>query len=163
MAQAFAHNGDFVFNALDNLAGSEDLISVRGRATFTRPFVRGGQAARQCRVALPRQGAGARGAAQRDGEKLTELESKRDDKSSLILTPEQERALQRFQDEKVRIRKELRAVRLGLDQDIKGLGTRLKMINIVLVPLLFALVATGVVFWRRRAPPSRSPKREAGA
>ena len=39
MAQAFAHNGDFVFNALDNLAGSEDLISVRGRATFNRPFV----------------------------------------------------------------------------------------------------------------------------
>ena len=40
VAQALAHNGDLVLNAIDNLAGSTDLISVRGRATFTRPFER---------------------------------------------------------------------------------------------------------------------------
>ena len=40
MTQAWASNGDLVQNALDNLAGSADLISVRGRATFTRPFDR---------------------------------------------------------------------------------------------------------------------------
>src|SRR6202007_899694 len=39
-AQAWANNGDLVLNTLDNLAGSADLISVRGRATFTRPFER---------------------------------------------------------------------------------------------------------------------------
>src|SRR6185437_8340614 len=40
LAQAWANNGDFVLNTLDNLAGSADLISVRGRATFSRPFDR---------------------------------------------------------------------------------------------------------------------------
>ncbi len=40
MTQAWANNGDLVLNVLDNLAGSADLISVRGRATFTRPFER---------------------------------------------------------------------------------------------------------------------------
>ena len=40
LTQAWASNGDLVLNALDNLAGSADLISVRGRATFTRPFER---------------------------------------------------------------------------------------------------------------------------
>src|SRR5205814_1373976 len=40
IAQAWASNGDLVQNALDNLAGSTDLISVRGRASFTRPFER---------------------------------------------------------------------------------------------------------------------------
>ena len=40
ITQAWASNGDLVQNALDNLAGSADLISVRGRATFTRPFER---------------------------------------------------------------------------------------------------------------------------
>ena len=40
MTQAWASNGDLVQNALDNLAGSADLISVRGRASFTRPFER---------------------------------------------------------------------------------------------------------------------------
>ncbi len=40
VAQAWASNGDLVLNSLDNLSGSSDLISVRGRATFTRPFER---------------------------------------------------------------------------------------------------------------------------
>lgn len=33
-----AANGTFVTNALDNLTGSNDLISVRNRGSFTRPF-----------------------------------------------------------------------------------------------------------------------------
>jgi ABC-type uncharacterized transport system involved in gliding motility auxiliary subunit len=150
MAQAFAHNGDFVMNSLDNLAGSEDLISVRGRATFNRPFVV---------VDKLRAGAEARFRSKEQElqtqldeteRKLTDIESKRDDKSSLLMTPEQERELERFQEEKLRIRKELRAVRLGLEQEIKGLGTRLKFINIVGVPLAFALAALGFVLLRRR-------------
>jgi ABC-type uncharacterized transport system involved in gliding motility auxiliary subunit len=40
IAQAFANNGDFVANAVDNLSGSGALISIRGRATFSRPFER---------------------------------------------------------------------------------------------------------------------------
>ena len=39
-AVAWANNGDFLANALDNLAGSGDLISVRGRQSFFRPFTR---------------------------------------------------------------------------------------------------------------------------
>lgn len=149
MAQAFAHNGDFVFNALDNLSGNEALISVRGRATFNRPFVVVDKlrAAAESRFRSKEQELQT----QLDDteKKLTELESKRNDKSSLILTPEQEKALQGFQDEKLRIRKELRAVKLGLDQDIKGLGMRLKLINIVFVPLAFALIAWAIAIWRR--------------
>ena len=45
MTQALASNGDLVQNALDNLSGSADLISVRGRASFSRPFERVEQAA----------------------------------------------------------------------------------------------------------------------
>jgi ABC-type uncharacterized transport system involved in gliding motility auxiliary subunit len=83
-------------------------------------------------------------------EKLTALQSKRNDKSALILTPEQEKELDNFQDEKLRIRKELRAVRAGLDQDIKGLGNTVKIVNIVVVPVFFAVVALFFTLWRRR-------------
>ena len=38
--QPFANNGELVWNALDNLAGSNDLISIRGRASYSRPFER---------------------------------------------------------------------------------------------------------------------------
>ena len=150
MTQAWASNGDLVQNALDNLAGSADLISVRGRASFTRPFER---------VEKLRRAADERFRAKeqeleqqlRDTEsKLTTLQSKGDSASTVILTPEQEQDIEHFQTEKLRIRKELRAVRAGLDADIKGLGTRVKIINIVAVPAAFALAALLIAGWRRR-------------
>ncbi len=35
---AWANNADFVVNALDNLTGNNDLISIRGQAVSARPF-----------------------------------------------------------------------------------------------------------------------------
>src|SRR5206468_1470971 len=39
-ARKIADNGDFVVNLLDNLCGSSDLIAVRARGEFARPFTR---------------------------------------------------------------------------------------------------------------------------
>jgi len=149
MTEAVASNGDLVENALDNLAGSADLISVRGRASFTRPFQR---------VDKLRRAADDRFRAKekelenelRDTEtKLTALQTK-GDSGAVILTPAQEQELEHFQTEKLRIRKELRAVRAGLDADIKSLGTTIKIINIILVPAAFAVAALLIAAWRRR-------------
>ena len=38
--QPFANNGDIVINTLDNLSGSADLVSIRSRGTYSRPFTR---------------------------------------------------------------------------------------------------------------------------
>jgi ABC-type uncharacterized transport system involved in gliding motility auxiliary subunit len=83
-------------------------------------------------------------------QKLTALQTSRNDQSSLILTPEQEQELERFQQQKASIRKDLRDVRHGLDRDIKRLGTVLDIINIALVPLLLTILAIAAFFWRRR-------------
>jgi ABC-type uncharacterized transport system involved in gliding motility auxiliary subunit len=150
LTQAWASNGDLVENALDNLAGSADLISVRGRASFTRPFER---VEKLRRVADDRFRAKEQELEQqlRDTEsKLSTLQTQGKSSSTLILTPEQEQEIEHFQSEKLRIRKELRAVRAGLDADIKGLGTTVKIINIVVVPAVFALAALLIALWRRR-------------
>jgi ABC-type uncharacterized transport system involved in gliding motility auxiliary subunit len=68
----------------------------------------------------------------------------------MILTPEQEKELDRFQSEKLRIRKDLRAVRAGLDKDIKALGNELKILNIIVVPVVFAVAVFFSAMWRRR-------------
>jgi ABC-type uncharacterized transport system involved in gliding motility auxiliary subunit len=148
--QVFANNGDLVLNTLDNLAGSADLISVRGRASFARPFDR---VEKLRHVADDQFRAKEQELEQqlRDTEeKLTALQSKRNDKSAMVLTPDQERELDNFQNEKLRIRKELRAVRAGLDKDIKSLGNWLKLINIVIVPIFFALIALAFTVLRRQ-------------
>ncbi len=150
VAQAWANNGDLVWNALDNLSGSGDLIGVRGRATFTRPFDR---------VEALRTTAEDRFRAKEQElqqqlvtteQKLGELQNQRSDAAEVILSTAQEAELERFQRDKLRIRKELRDVRAQLDADISALGNRLKLLNIVLAPMLFAGVALLMGFWRRR-------------
>lgn len=150
VAQVWANNGDLVWNALDNLAGSNDLISIRGRATFTRPFDRVDALRRSAEGRLRSKEQELEQQLQDTEQKLAALETGRNESSDVLLTPEQERELQRFQHEKLRIRKELRDVRLELDQDIRQLGDRLKFTNIVVVPLLFAGLALLAALWRRR-------------
>ena len=82
--------------------------------------------------------------------KLTELQSKRNDQTSLMLTPEQEQELKRFTAEKARVRKELRETQRGLDVDINRLDNWLKVINIALAPLAVAIAGAFILSMRRR-------------
>jgi ABC-type uncharacterized transport system involved in gliding motility auxiliary subunit len=148
IANAFASNGAFLVNAMDSLAGSSDLISVRSRESYSRPFTR----VDELRVDAD---ARFRATEQRlqselaDTERrLSELQSSREDTGNMLMTAEQQAEIDRFIEQRSSIRKELRAVQRGLDQDIERLGTILKFINIWLVPLLligFVLFA----LWRR--------------
>jgi ABC-type uncharacterized transport system involved in gliding motility auxiliary subunit len=152
LVQAWASNGDLVLNALDNLAGSADLISVRGRATFTRPFERVERLRRVADDRFRDKEQELEHQLQTTEQKLTALQSKGGgDQNSLIVTPAEQQEIEHFAQEKVRIRKELRAVRAGLDADIRRLGTEIKIVDIIVIPAAFALLALAFAAWRRRA------------
>ena len=147
-----AANGTLVVNALDNLTGSGDLISVRNRGTFTRPFTRV--------VALKQQAERAYRAKEQEliaqleetERRLVELEESNQGNESLIITDAQRDELVQFRQERVRIRKELREVRRQLRADIEALESWLKFANIGLVPILIGLtgLAAGLLQLRRR-------------
>ena len=67
-----------------------------------------------------------------------------------MMSPEQQAEVQKFLDEQVRIRQELRNVRRNLDRDIDSLGTTLKILNIALVPVLLTALALAAAFLKRR-------------
>jgi gliding motility-associatede transport system auxiliary component len=148
-AMAWANNGDFLANAADNLAGSGDLISIRGRQSFFRPFTKVDDLRKHANEQLLAKEKELDNELKDTEKKLSELEAGRTTKGSLVLSPEQEAELSRFQQERVRIRKELRDVRRSLDVEIEGLGTRLKLLNIALVPALLAIGAIVLAFVRR--------------
>jgi ABC-type uncharacterized transport system involved in gliding motility auxiliary subunit len=150
IAQAFANNGDLIANVLDNLSGSGALISIRGRASFSRPFERVDALKRQADDRLRAKALELQSELQQTESKLTELQSKRNDQSSIMLSPEQEEELKRFTAEKTRVRKELRETQRGLDVDINRLGARLKVINIALAPLVVAIAGVLILSMRRR-------------
>jgi ABC-type uncharacterized transport system involved in gliding motility auxiliary subunit len=150
MAQAFANNGDLIANILDNLSGSSALISIRGRASFSRPFERIDALKRQADERLRAKALELQSELQQTESKLTELQSKRNDQSSIMLSPEQEAELKRFTAEKTRVRKELRETQRGLDVDINRLGSELKVINIAIAPLIVAIAGVFILSTRRR-------------
>jgi ABC-type uncharacterized transport system involved in gliding motility auxiliary subunit len=164
VATAFANNGDLVANVLDNLSGSSALISIRGRASFSRPFERVEALRRQADDRLRSKALELQSELQQTEAKLTDLQARRNDQASLMLSPEQEAEVKRFTAEKARARKELRETQRGLNVEIDRLDSRLKILNITVAPLLVALVG-GVVLAlrrRRRSRGSRATRAAAG-
>lgn len=162
VAQAFANNGDLVANILDNLGGSSALISIRGRASFSRPFERVEVLRRQADDRLRSKALELQSELQQTEAKLTELQGKRNDQASLMLSPEQEQEVKRFTAQKSRARRELRETQRGLNVEIDRLETRLKVLNIAVAPLLVAL-AGGFILAARRRRRLRSAGQSAAA
>ncbi len=150
LVTAFSGNGTLILNAVENMAGSSDLISVRGRDKFTRPFTRVEDLRREAENAF-------RVTEERLQQELTEteqtlnaLQTGRQDSNTLIITAEQGAELERFQAERLRIRKELRQVRRNLDKDIEALGTMLRVVNIGLMPVVVAAIGLSLFLIRQR-------------
>jgi len=147
---AFANNGDFFINAVDNLTGSSDLISIRGRATSQRPFTVVEDMKRSAEESFRDKEHELQQQLSDTERKLSELQSGKSKGSEMILSPEQQAELTKFVDQKVLIRKQLRQVRHSLDENIDALGARLKFLNIGLMPILITLAALAFAFFKRR-------------
>ncbi|HET6546542.1 MAG TPA: Gldg family protein [Rhodanobacteraceae bacterium] len=147
---AFADNGDFAVNAVDNLTGSSDLISIRGRATSQRPFTTVESLQRDAEERFRSKEQELQHELSETERKLTELQSAKSADQAPILSPEQKSELENFLKRKLEIRKELRQVRAQLDAEIESLGARLKFMNIVLMPLIVTLFALAFWWWRDR-------------
>lgn len=147
---AFANNGDFVSNALANLSGSEDLINLKSRATFDRPFTTVEALRREADAEFRQTEKRLEAQLSETQQRLAQLQASREDSGSLLMTPEQQQEVQRFQDEELRIRKQLRSVRRDLDRNIERLGTTLKVVNILVVPFLLVVLALAMVLINRK-------------
>jgi ABC-type uncharacterized transport system involved in gliding motility auxiliary subunit len=144
MAIPIASNGDFVIHALDNLSGSNELISLRSRASFDRPFERIESIRKEAEQRLLAREQALQDELTQTERRLSDLQSKKDDQSSLILSPEQKAEIDRFQEQRVATRKELRDVRHDLNKDIDRLEAWIKALNIGAVPLLVGALAVGL-------------------
>lgn len=144
----FANNGDFIANIVDNLGGSTALLSIRGRANLQRPFtrVRAMQAAADRKFLVKKR--------ELENElydtqrRLSELQPVKGAAATNSLTAQQRKEVEQYLQRKLAIGKELRDVQHQLNAEIDALGLRLKFINIVLVPVLVAMLGLGFG-WRR--------------
>lgn len=151
--QSIANNGDFLINAVDNLSGSTDLISLRSRGEYSRPFVVVEEIRLQAEQQFREQEQALRNKLEETEKKILELQSQGGE-GGVILSPEQTKEIERFRDEELRTRKELRSVQHELQKNIERLGARIKFANIGLMPILIALIALGAGLYRLRRRPA---------
>ncbi len=147
--QPIADNGNFVVNSLEHMSGSSDLISLRNRGEYQRPFDVVNDIKRNAEAQFRQQEQMLEAKLEETEQKIAELQQERTG-NELLLSPEQEQAIENFRLEQLNTRKELRAVQFELQRNVERLGTILKFINIGLVPLLIGIIAVTMGMLRTR-------------
>ena len=150
LVQPFANNGDLLINMVDNLLGNADLISIRSRGQFSRPFTKVDELEREAESRFYKKEDELKQQLAETENKLRELQSKKEGQDKLVLSQEQQLEVEKFVQDKLRIRKELRNVQHQLGKDIEQLGVELKLINILAMPFVITLVALGFRAARKR-------------
>lgn len=142
-----ADNGSFALNALETLAGSEALMSLRGRGNAQRPFDLVRDIRRAAEEKFLEREQELQMEIQQSQMRINELQREKSGENMMILSPEQESELETLNDKMLNARTELREVRHGLSKDIESLGTRLMLWNVAGTPLI---VATMALIWTLR-------------
>jgi ABC-type uncharacterized transport system involved in gliding motility auxiliary subunit len=148
-----ANNGDFVANAIEVLAGGDDLVGLRSRGTSARPFevVERIQTEAQARYSAEERALQAR---LKDTQaKLAGLTGKDQASAPASLSAEQTKAIEEFRADMVQTRRQLRDVQAALRSDIGRLKTGLEFLDIALIPIIVAAAAIvlGALRLRRRS------------
>ena len=146
--QPLNDNVNFFANAIEQMAGSSDMIGIRSRGEFARPFDMVLKLEEEARQDWQEQEKRLTEKLQETRRQLSQLQSEKDNEQQLFLNREQEAAIKRFRDEEIRVGKELKIVRKNLRHRIERLGLQVKLANIVLMPLLVAI--GGVTYGLRR-------------
>lgn len=139
-----ADNGKFLLNAVENMMGSNDLISLRGRERVARPFTRV---------------QGLRKAAEQDyleeeENLLARIEAAQGELNKLEQggagLADADAASKQYRSELVQARKALRRVQGDLRRDIDTLEARVTWLNILLMPVFIGAVALILAMRQRR-------------
>jgi ABC-type uncharacterized transport system involved in gliding motility auxiliary subunit len=139
--QPYANNGDFVINALDNLSGGADLVSIRSRGRYSRPFERVVKMQREADDRLRIEEAALLERLAATEEQLAALNTDENGQPLGQLTPEIQAEIDRFNAELLDTRRSLRDVQYQLTADIEELGSNLKWFNTAAIPMLLTVLA----------------------
>lgn len=150
--EAINDNLAFVLSALETLGGSDELVSLRSKGTSIRPFKRVVALEREAQVRYQAKLDEIEKRLEDANGKIAEI-SKRsgtDNSKGLIITPEMQREIEKFQAEAEKLTDERRVIRRGLSEDVNSLGRRLQVINLLAGPAIAALFGLLYTLARRR-------------
>ena len=146
--QAIANNSNFVINSIENLSGNTDLISLRGRGKYARPFVKVEAIRKQAEAQFRKREKELQATLEETEKKIQQLQQEQGGESSYLLNNKLTEEIERFRGERLATRNKLRSVQHELKKNIEKLGAQIRFINIGLIPLLITLLALMIGIYR---------------
>lgn len=148
VATARHHNGGFVINALENLAGGTAFLGLRGRGISDRPFDTVEQIKREAELRYRAEEKRLEARFKELQRNLANVTVKGD--GQVLLSEKENQAIDNFKSELTVIRRRLREVQLAQRQDINNLQWWLMLLNIAAVPLVIGGGGIALMMMRRR-------------
>jgi len=149
--QPLNDNINFFANALEQLSGNADMAKIRARGRFDRPFDRVQELQSEAQQRWMQEERTLQERLTATQERLESLQSKKDKSQRFILSAEQEQEVAKFKQEQIKTQHELKQVRKNLREGIEKLGVKVKVINILAVPMLVCLAGLAFGWHRRRS------------
>jgi len=151
ISMAMNANLNFAQNAVEQLTGDNNLITVRSRATLNRPFERVKKMEAAANEKFQSEIKRLEESASQAQQRINELQQQKKDKDQrFILSPEQQAELAKLRKEEVETRKHLKQVQKDFRKEVVSMQTKLKWENILTVPGLVTASGIFIAMVKRR-------------
>jgi ABC-type uncharacterized transport system involved in gliding motility auxiliary subunit len=150
VATALNGNLGFAENAVEQLAGGEDLIAIRSRAVEDRPFTVINRMEAAAEQTYQSKINDLQNSLEDTEQRLSELQQGKSQNQRYILSPEQAAELDNFRKKDAQVKSELKTVQKELRRDVVSLQTRVEWLNIAAVPALVTAFGVGLAMWKRK-------------
>ena len=145
-------NLGFVVSVLETLGGSDELVSLRSKGTSLRPFKKVQELERVAQLRYQAKLDEIERRLEEANTKITELSKQTGGVTAkgIVITPEMQREIEKFQVEADQLSEERRVIRRGLSEDVNSLGRSLQVMNLLAGPALALLFGLFYTLARRR-------------
>jgi ABC-type uncharacterized transport system involved in gliding motility auxiliary subunit len=145
-----ADNGSFVVNAIENLTGAPALSSLRGRGVQSRPFTLINSIRRDAEMQYRAKEQSLTSHLEELEKKVKDMQVREDGNGAVVLSPQDQKAIESYRSDMLATRRELREVQRALRESIDHIERLLTFVNVAAVPIVFGLVLIITSIVRRR-------------
>jgi ABC-type uncharacterized transport system involved in gliding motility auxiliary subunit len=140
---------------VEQLAGDSDLIGIRSRASGNRPFVVVSKMETAAQQKYQSKIDELEDNLNQARQNLAALQTSKQSDQKMLLSPEQQAEIKKFQENEATVNKELKQVRKNLRQEIDSLQTTVKWVDIAAMPVIVTLVGLALALVKRRRRAAR--------
>jgi len=145
--RVISHNAVFLLNAVSQLSGNSDLISIRSKGIDRRPFTVIDQKLREAQERTREKELELEYELREARARMGEIQMVGEDE--ILLTPEQEAELRNLEKTAVAINEQVREIKKDQRREINRIENNLQRINIALIPFLIVHLGLILLVLRR--------------